>query len=170
MENWQASNLTFWLITAIVLVSGGFAAFSRNIVQAAFSLFFTLLGMAGYWVLLGSGFLAVTQVIIYVGGILVLMMFGILLTNQPFDQSQAGQKGRTVAALIVAALLLASVLAPIVLGSGWVRGAVLTQPEEPVRPLGLALLGQYLLPLELAGMTLLLCLVGAAYLVRREER
>ena len=65
----------------------------------------TLLGIAGYYVLLGSDFLAITQVIIYVGGILVLLMFGILLTNRPLERAHK-DAGRLylVAALAGAAL------------------------------------------------------------------
>ena len=88
--DWSGANLTFWLLTAVVLLSAAVAAFARSIVQAAYALFFTLLGMAGYYALLGSGFLAITQVIIYVGGILVLLMFGVLLTNRPLEAAQKG--------------------------------------------------------------------------------
>ena len=87
--SWTGPNLSFWLITLVVVIPAFFAAFSRSIVRAAFSLFFTLFGMAGYYVLLGSDFIAVTQVIIYVGGILVLIMFGVLLTNLPLADMMA---------------------------------------------------------------------------------
>ena len=146
------------------------AAFSRNIVQAAFSLFFTLIGMAGYYVLLGSGFLAVTQVIIYVGGILVLLMFGVLLTNRPIEQLQKGQGLRLLAGAVIGGGLLVAVLVRIVAMTPWPIVRTLEEPEVIVRPMGRLLMGDYLLPFELAGMTLLLCLIGAAYLVRRQER
>lgn len=167
--DWHGANLSFWLITIMVLVSAGFAAFARNIVQAAYSLFFTLIGMAGYYVLLGSGFLAVTQVIIYVGGILVLLMFGVLLTNRPIESFHGEQPWKAVVGGLVGAAVLALVLGRIIVMTPWPQAPELAAPESVVGAIGHHLLSNYLLPLELAGMTLLLCLIGAAYLVRRRE-
>ena len=170
MDTIQGSQLSFWLITVMVLVSGFAAAFARNIVKAAYSLFFTLIGMAGYYVLLGSDFLAITQVIIYVGGILVLLMFGVLLTNRPLERVQKGVFRLYLAGSLAGGGLLVFVLFRIVMTTQWKTAGPLAEPQSNLNTLGRLLLNQYLLPLELAGMTLLLCLIGAAYLVRRRER
>jgi NADH-quinone oxidoreductase subunit J len=154
----------------MVLVSGFVAAFARNIVQAAYSLFFTLLGVAGYYVLLGSDFLAITQVIIYVGGILVLLMFGILLTNRPLERAHKDAWRLYLVASLAGAALLFVMLFPVVMHAPWHQVAgTLTAPNPDLRPMGRQLFAEYLLPFELSGMTLLLCLIGAAYLVRRRE-
>jgi NADH:ubiquinone oxidoreductase subunit 6 (subunit J) len=164
-------NVSFILITAFVLLSAAGAAFARNIVQAAYSLFFTLFGMAGYYVLLGSGFLAITQVVIYVGGILVLLMFGILLTERPFVPIETLGEWRfarfALGACAVAILLF--VLFGVFDTTQWQGSPPAAEPVESIREVGSALLERYLLTLEVAGITLLLCLLGAAYLVRREE-
>ncbi len=165
---WQGANISFWGITALVLVSACFAAFSRRIVYAAFALFFTLVGMAGYYVLLGSGFLAVTQIIIYVGGILVLLMFGILLTSAPIVREPIESRYLYAAALVCGVVLFA-VLATAVLNTPWQVTPSAAEPPSEVRALGRQMLTTYLVPLETAGITLLFCLVGAAYLVRRRE-
>ena len=167
---WAGPNLSFWLVTLIVLVSGAMAAFARNIVQAAFSLFFTLLGMAGYYVLLGSAFLAITQVIIYVGGILVLLMFGVLLTHRLFERPGRGYWRFYGVSIAFGAVLLIGVLVQIVLIAPWKTAGNLVMPESSTRLMGNLLLTDYLLPLEVVGMLLLLCLLAAAYLVRRRER
>ncbi len=169
MMSWQGANLSFWLITILVVVSGAFAAFSRNLVRAAFSLFFTLFGMAGYYVLLGSDFIAVTQVIIYVGGILVLLMFGILLTNRISSPVEKVSKKGLFAGYFTGGVLLLLILVPIIFGADWKMADVAGQPASSLRELGKMLLGDYVLALEISGMSLLLCLVGAAYLVRRRE-
>jgi NADH:ubiquinone oxidoreductase subunit 6 (subunit J) len=142
---------------------------SRSIVQAAFALFFTLIGIAGYYVLLGSSFLAITQIVIYVGGILVLLMFGVLLTNRPLQRDAKDAGWLYVVAGIVGALLFA-VLVYVIVSAPWVVGDTASVPPNDVRPIGKLLMTQYLLPFEVAGMTLLLCLVGAAYLVRRRDQ
>ena len=167
--DWYGANLTFWFITALVLISAAVAALSRSIVQAAFALFFTLLGMAGYYVLLGSGYLAVTQIIIYVGGILVLLMFGVLLTNRPLQPDRKEPPSLYLMGAGLGILLLV-VLEGIIVTTPWRVASAIASPPSDVRPLGRLLLTDYLLPFELAGMTLLLCLIGAAYLVRRRER
>jgi NADH-quinone oxidoreductase subunit J len=166
----QGAQISFWLITVLVLVSGATAAFSRSIVRAAYSLFFTLAGMAGYYVLLGSDFLAITQVIIYVGGILVLLMFGVLLTNRPVERVRKGRLALYAVGSAAGVALMAGVLYRIIRQTPWHENANLPEPQSNVPLLGRLLLGEYLVPFELAGMTLLLCLIGAAYLVRRKER
>ena len=166
---WQGPNIAFWMITLLVLSSGAVAALSRGIVQAAFALFFTLLGMAGYYVLLGSSFLAVTQVIIYVGGILVLLMFGILLTARPMQHDPKDTRWLYVVAGVLS-LLLFGMLLYLIWTIPWRVGPIQSPPANDARLLGRELLTTYLLPFEVAGVTLLLCLVGAAYLVRRHER
>ncbi len=165
---WTGANLTFWLLTALVLYSAGVAALSRRIVYAAFGLFFTLLGMAGYFVLLGSGFLAVTQIIVYVGGILVLLMFGILLTSTPLQRDEPTSLLYRASVVVIGILLLA-LLGTIIFEAPWQVTPDAATPPAEVRALGESLLTTYVLPLEVAGMTLLLCLIGAAYLVRRHE-
>lgn len=165
---WQGVNLSFWLITVIVVVSAIFATFSRSIVRAAFSLFFTLFGMAGYYVLLGSDFVAVTQVIIYVGGILVLLMFGVLLTNRSSPGQDRVLSGFKAFALIPAVLLF--VLLGWAAFSGQFRTVRhLSEPQSSVREIGQLLLSHYAVPFLSVGVTLLLCLLGAAFLVRRRD-
>jgi NADH:ubiquinone oxidoreductase subunit 6 (subunit J) len=166
---WLGANLSFWAVTLLVVISAAISAFSQNIVRAAFSLFFTLLGMAGFYVLLGSGFLAVTQVIIYIGGILVLLMFGVLLTDRPIGKPRGNFRLRYLLGSIVGALLLYNVFGRIILQTRWPIAEEIAEPRETIRELGRILLGEYLLALEISGMTLLLCLIGAAYLVRRRE-
>lgn len=180
-QNWAGANLAFWMITVVVVGSAALAAFARNIVQAAYALFFTLLGVAGYFAILGSSFLAITQVVIYVGGILVLLMFGVLLTNRPLQAKTQGELGRYMIASVAGGLLLIGALARIIFTTPWmVSGSGSSVPKPETAAIGNMLLGSaqpsagvdtyYLLPLELAGMLLLLCLLGAAYLVRRQER
>ena len=74
-------DIVFYVFAVITVVSAFVVVFSRNIMYAAFSLLFTFFGVAGLYVLLSADFLAVTQILIYVGGILVLLLFGVMLTN-----------------------------------------------------------------------------------------
>src|SRR5262245_8967275 len=72
----------FYLFALITIVSACFVVFLKNIMRAVFSLLFTFFGVAGLFLFLRADFLAATQVLIYVGGVLVLLLFGIMLTQK----------------------------------------------------------------------------------------
>ena len=74
-------NLIFWFIAILTIVSGSIVVLSNNLIYSAVSLLFTLLGIAGLYVFLWADFIAITQILIYVGGISVLIIFGIMLTH-----------------------------------------------------------------------------------------
>ncbi|MEK6571394.1 MAG: NADH-quinone oxidoreductase subunit J, partial [Bacteroidota bacterium] len=77
----QLFDIVFYVFALVTVVSAFVVVFSKNIVHSAFSLLFTFFGVAGLYVLLNADFLAVTQLLIYVGGILILLLFGVMLTS-----------------------------------------------------------------------------------------
>src|SRR4249920_2009681 len=95
----------FFFFAVITLASASIVVFSRNIIYSAFSLLFTFFGVAGMYVLLNADFIAVAQVLIYVGGILVLLLFGVMLTNKIVSVDMKTGMVQTVPAAIVVALL-----------------------------------------------------------------
>ena len=74
--------IIFWIVTLVTVLSAATVVFSKNLIYSAVALLFTLLGVAGLYVFLWADFIAVTQILIYVGGILVLIIFGIMLTHR----------------------------------------------------------------------------------------
>jgi len=164
----QGELIAFWSLAALIVLSAATAAFTRSIVNAAFALFFSLLGVAGIYALLGADFLAVTQVVIYVGGILVLLLFGILLTNRSLEALlQSSRRSAWIAVFIGAAIL--AIITFVLISATW--------PLRPVQgvggttaPLGVLLLQKYVIAFEFSSLTLLAALVGASYLVRQKER
>src|SRR4030042_265188 len=78
-------QIIFYAFVAMTVISAGFVVFSRNLTHSAFALLFTFFGVAGLYVFLGADFLAATQMIIYVGGILVLLLFGVMLTHKLYS-------------------------------------------------------------------------------------
>jgi len=161
--------IIFYFLAAVLVVSCFFVVFSRDIVHSCFGLFFTLMAVAGFYALLGADFLAVTQVVVYVGGILVLLLFGILLTSRtPLVLGLTSRRTyllATGAGLIIFLLLLA-----VVTQTHWMAVQAATEPEPTIARLGDLLLGEYLFPFEFSSLTLLAALIGAAYLVRRSDR
>ncbi len=160
--------LVFYLLSAMLAVSCGIVVFSHSIVHACFALLFTLLAIAGFYALLGADFLAVTQVVVYVGGILVLLLFGILLTS-PLP-IVLGVASRRTYYLAVAAGAAVFVVLLIIIRAFWGGQPVAAGRESTLEALGTLLLGKYLFPFEFASLTLLAALIGAAYLVRRSDR
>jgi len=158
----------FWFCALVSIVSALVAAFSSRIVRAAYSLFFTLFGLAGFYVLLGADFLAIVQVVVYIGGILALILFGVLLTNRmPIDlraDARAVYLGATAVAVVLCIILVATVLK-----ANWRMIAPLPEIKATTASLGRLLLSKYLLPFEFISVTLLIALLGASYLVRRED-
>ncbi len=75
-------DIIFYIFGAITVIGAGVTAFAKNIVYAAFALLFTFFGIAGLYVMANADFLAVTQLLVYVGGILILLIFGVMLTNR----------------------------------------------------------------------------------------
>ena len=100
-------EVLFFLIAALVVLSGYWVVMSPNLVHSAVSLLFTLFGVAGLYVYLYADFIAVSQVIIYVGGILVLIIFGVMLTNKLDDPKLSNQsQNQLIAGVFCLALLV----------------------------------------------------------------
>jgi TM2 domain-containing membrane protein YozV len=75
----------FWTLAALTVGSATVVVLARSLIYSAFALLFTFLGVAGLYLLLGADFLATTQLLVYVGGILVLLLFGVMLTHKLYD-------------------------------------------------------------------------------------
>jgi NAD(P)H-quinone oxidoreductase subunit 6 len=157
-------TFVFYGLAALVLGGAAGVAFSRNILHAAFLLLATLGGTAGLYLYLGADFVGVTQLLIYVGGILVLLLFSVLLTNRIGDvkiTNLALGRGTAVPIAMLIGLLLVTVVAV----TAWPRTEAVAAPTTA--RLGDAFLREYLLPFELASLVLLMALVGAMVIARR---
>jgi NADH-quinone oxidoreductase subunit J len=171
----QSSSLSAVLFYLFALMAGASAigvVASRNIVRTAVALLFTLIGVGGLYFLLNSEFLAAVQLVVYAGGTLILIVFGVMLTSKsPFS------KFEPKLAEVVLAISLGTVLL-LALGMGIARftntlpapPTAQSAPNYPVDKLGLALLGDYLVPFELASVLLLVVMIGAAYLAKGRRR
>jgi len=160
-------DIIFYLFAAITLVSAFMVVNTRNIVYSAFYLLFTFLGIAGIYVLLGADFIAIVQLIIYVGGILILMLFGVMLTNKITNvEIKSGTFQVLPAAIGVG--IFAGLLTAILLNTGW-KNFDSQIPNGTTAGLGMLLLNQYGFIFELLGILLLIALIGAATLARKEQ-
>lgn len=167
----EASPITlsagvFYLLAGLAVLGAAGVAFSRNIVYSALSLMASFLGVAGLYVILHAEFVAGIQVLIYVGGVLVLTLFAVMLTQGIQDVRVSNASvGRPVAALIVTATFI--VLFRTLLSATWYVGEPREMPSSTYG-IGDALLGPYVLPFEIASIVLLTVLIGAVLLSRKE--
>ena len=158
---------------ALITIASAFAVVSvRNIVHAAFALMVTLFGVAGLYVFLQADFLAATQVIVYVGGILVLILFGVMMTSGRLEMRIHIQRGQLLLGGGISLALLMLLLTVIANTPKWENltddG---TQLEPTTERIGeLILDGKFLLPFEVASVLLLVALIGAALISRKEIR
>jgi NAD(P)H-quinone oxidoreductase subunit 6 len=162
----SAEAAVFWVFAALTLGSAAAVVMSRTLIYSAFALLVTFFGVAGLYVLLGADFLAATQLLVYVGGILVLLLFGVMLTHRIYDLDLRSETTQVGAGLIVAGGLF-FVLAYLALHTEWPTAA--RAPAPTTAPIGRLFLGEFLLPFEAASVLLLVALMGAAMIVRRRK-
>ncbi len=159
----------FGAVALMTAVAGLIVVVHRNLFHCALALIATLFGVAGVYILLEAEFLAVTQVLVYVGAIATLITFAIMLTRGiMFGATAANNNSSFIVASV--ALLLFLMLAGIVDRVPWLTGDLaLTADETMIADLGWEFVTTYGLALELIGLLLLIALVGAVMLARDDE-
>ena len=165
-----ASTIIFYLLAAITLGSALLAVTTRQIFRAAIFLLFTLIGIAGFYFWLQYEFIAAVQIVVYVGGIVVLIIFSIFLTQQAGDEMQRPKWGRTLFAALAAfcgfALILSQILVhPFAATSD-------TATEASVSNIGKQLLdidqNGMALPFEVISILLLAAMIGCIVIAMRQ--
>ena len=158
----------FYIFAALTLAGAIGVVTARHIVRAAIYLLLALLGVAGLYFLLDAEFLAAAQLVIYVGGTLVLLIFGVMLTSSVSTRLLHVTKGEFVIVALAACSLLGGLVVAI-------RSTTFVQStpqhvSDPAGHLGRALLTDYLVPFEIASVLMLAVMIGAAYLARRRPK
>lgn len=164
----ELKDFVFLCVALLTTVPCFIVVFSRNVLYSAFALFFTFLGTSGLYFFLDAEFLAVTQVVVYIGGVSVLLLFAILLTKNVDEIRKTNMMSLPrmgLAALAVAALLGSFVYA--LRKTTWAIRENAAYPATTIDQLGDLLLNKYLLPFEVASILLLAVLVGSLVIARR---
>lgn len=161
--------LAFYIFAALVLGSSIGVVVSKNIVRTAVCLLGTLGGVACLYFLLDANLLAAIQLIVYAGGTLILIVFGVMLTSQSPWVGFKPTRGQAVVATIVS-LLLAVGIITLTTTADWNPSPNAPLAASPkVADVGNSLLTTYLAPFEVASVLLLVVMIGAAYLARTEK-
>jgi NADH-quinone oxidoreductase subunit J len=153
----------------VLAVVGGVAALrlvtSRNVVHAALYLVVALAVVGGTYLLVAAEFLAWVQVLIYVGAIVVLLLFSLMLTKAPIGRETLDNQQRGWAALVAAAVLAGLVL----LVQGSFAGKRIVLHPARTAQVGTAIFRDFVLPFEVVSVLLLAALIGAVVIARKEE-
>lgn len=166
----ELKPLVFYLFALLTIGSAVIVVTVRNIVHAAFSLMVTLFSIAGLYVFLQADFLAATQVIVYVGGILVLILFGVMMTSGRLDMKLKMERGQLFWGGLVT-ILIFSLLLGVIRRTPWNVQEDLGSVEGTTSQIGKAILQEeFLLPFEVASVILLIALIGAVLISRKEVR
>ncbi len=166
----------FVILAVLMVLSSIATVLTKSIVRAATYLFFVLLGTAGMYFLMGYTFLGAAQVIVYAGGIIVLYVFSILLTEGAKDQEIFKRKLKDASWGFVLSFVGFLTFIGVVLSHEW-KAQILEAPSETanaqttISALGNSILssgnGGYLLPFEAVSVLLLACIVGALLIARK---
>ena len=161
----ELTTILFYLFSIVTLGAAAIMVFSKNIVHSAFALMFSLMGVAALYVLLYADFLAATQLLVYVGGILILILFGLMLTTQG---NTISFKSITVNLLPASVLSGAAAILLIYAFTATEWNLIETvDPSEIIHDLGMLLMGEYILPFIIVGVLLLIAIIGAILMSTR---
>lgn len=158
-------DIIFYLFAVLTIVSAFFVVTMRNIVYSAFFLLFTFFGIAGLYVLLAADFIAIVQLVVYVGGILILLLFGVMLTNKITNVQIKSGTIQILPAAIGVGLLAGILIASMINGRWKVFQSGI--PDTTAYNIGTILIQDYVVVFELLGVLLLVALIGAASMARR---
>jgi NADH-quinone oxidoreductase subunit J len=164
-------GLAFALFAALTVGGGLVCIWERSVVRSAFALMATFMGVAGLFVLLESDFLAMAQVLIYVGGILALLLFGVMMT--PPDLAER-KLSRVLSALVLVGAGVGWLGWRVAKSANWLeQGAPLDGREQSGTAekigVGFLALDQYVVAFELAAVILTVALVASVYIARRKR-
>jgi NADH-quinone oxidoreductase subunit J len=165
VETWQ--EIVFWVLAAGIAGAGVRVVTSQNVVHAALYLVATLLGAAMLYVFLLAEFVAWAQVLVYVGAIVVLLLFGLMLTRAPLGKGRYDNDQRPLAALCAAAVFGVT---SVILVSTFEDEKIDLVRDTGTETLsvGKVIFSAYVLPFEVVSVLLLAALIGAVVVARRD--
>jgi NADH-quinone oxidoreductase subunit J len=162
----SAEAVVFWVLAGLTLAGGWVVARSRNIVHSALALLATFLGVAGLYALLNADLMAVVELLVYVGGVLVLILFAVMLTAR-IDRAETSNLSFGWARGVGVLLAVCAPLIWLIFNYPW--RVELADGAPTTAAMGAALLDGYVLPFEVVSVLLVAALVGAVTLARSRD-
>ncbi|HPB45380.1 MAG: NADH-quinone oxidoreductase subunit J [Microthrixaceae bacterium] len=161
------ANIAFGITAAVMVYAALRVVTTKNVVHAALWLIVVLLGVAVNFVLLQAEFLAATQVMVYVGAIVVLLLFGVMLTRAPLGVSDDLDNPKAKPGAILIAIVMFVLMAGTSIAS-WGDDKIGFVTENDIGAVSDSIFGNYLVPFEVVSVLLLAALIGAIVLARKD--
>ncbi|HEY1062357.1 MAG TPA: NADH-quinone oxidoreductase subunit J [Daejeonella sp.] len=169
-------QIIFYFFAASVLISALCVVVMKNLVRSIFLFFVTLFSLAALYLFALADFIALAQIVIYAGGVLVLMLFAFMLSNRELLNSlkptNSGFKVNNFAGILISLLFLL-ILALVIIKTDlnqlvWIQESVPVNPaDNTTHQIGIYTMTTYLLPFEILSVFLMMALIGAAHLARK---
>jgi len=160
-------QITFWVMTICVIGGALGVVISQKLFHSALYLILSFFGVAGYYVLLSAGFLAVVQLTVYIGAVSILILFAIMFSRQPMAEQEQSNQQWWIS--LPAAVVLLVALLWIIIPVNWPVSGTEPTPDT-IEQLGLAFLGSYLIPFEVVSVLLSVALIGSIILAREKTK
>ena len=164
-------QIAFLILAVVALISAILVITRRNAIHSVIWLIVTLFSVGGIYLMLHAEFLFAVQVILYVGGIMVLFLFVVMLVNLDVAVKQAQFRRKWQLAFVSAVVLLVELVYGLMKGReglGLPAASAATSPEGNTQAVGRALYQTYMLPVEIASILLLVAMVGAVIMAKRK--
>jgi NADH-quinone oxidoreductase subunit J len=161
-----AQNIFFGVIAAVMIVSAFRVVTTHNIVHAALWLVIVLAGVAAQFILLGAEFVAVTQVLVYIGAVVVLFLFGVMLTRASLGEDEGVDTEKRSMAAFVGVLLFAVMALALI--DTWGDDRLVIDEPQRVAEVSDSIFSQYIVPFEAVSVLLLAALIGAIVVARKD--
>lgn len=176
-------QIVFYILAGIAVLSACYVVTSQNLVRSVFMFFVTLFAVAGLYIFALADFVALTQIVIYVGGVLVMLLFVFMLSSKKSLQGLDGMAKQKLSENrfpgAVLSLILVFVLGYMIFqidfnALSWIQSAIAADnvklpSDENISSIGINLMTNFLLPFELICILLMMVLIGAAHLARKES-
>ncbi|KXX68837.1 NADH-quinone oxidoreductase subunit J [Flammeovirga sp. SJP92] len=160
--------IVFYFFIGVIALSSFALFFTKNVIHNAAYLLFSLLSVAGLFVLSGADFIAITQVMVYIGGVLVLLLFGVMYTKNSIDHEMDSGSKRSLVGFSFGAILF-GILAFGILEEGIDRDYTINN-EGVTSNLGVSFMTDQIFAFELTAILLLVVLIGAVFVAGKSDK
>lgn len=148
----------------LALIGVGIIVLSKNVIHAAYALALVLVSLAGIYVLLNAELLAVVQILLYAGGVIILLVFGVMMTNRLKGSKLLSENKNVLAAALLSSGVFSSLSYLLSKVPSSAQGSI--EVENQIESIGISFLTEHIVAFELIAFVLLVALVGASYLAK----
>lgn len=152
------------ILSLLMLLGVGIIVLTKNVIHAAYALALVLIAIAGIYVLLNAELLAVVQILLYAGGVVILLVFGVMMTSRLRGEKLLSESKNVLLGAIISLLFFGGL--SYLIANHSFTGSVASGSKDQVKQIGVSFLTEHIVAFELIAFVLLVALVGAAYLAK----